>query len=75
VFGWSRILKFGVFAAVRRPKVRSGRTLGPIPNRFPLWCAVGVTTTVRILAIIYIAQAAAGIALGIVYAVWTMSRV
>jgi multidrug transporter EmrE-like cation transporter len=34
-----------------------------------------VTTTVRILAIIYIAQAAAGIALGIVYAVWTMSRV
>jgi hypothetical protein len=29
-------------------------------------------TTVRILAIVYVAQAAAGTALGIAYAVWLM---
>jgi multidrug transporter EmrE-like cation transporter len=31
-----------------------------------------VTAAARFLAVIYLAQAAAGIAIGIVYAVWTM---
>jgi multidrug transporter EmrE-like cation transporter len=58
--------------AAKTPNVTSARASGPIPIEFPLTCPSGVTTTIRILAIIYIAQAATGIVLGIVYAVWTM---
>jgi hypothetical protein len=68
VFGWIRILWFGVFASAKTRNVRGARASGPIP----LWCENGVTTTARILAIIYFTQAAVGIAFGIVYAVRTM---
>jgi hypothetical protein len=72
VFGWIWILWLGLFAPKKTPNVRSARASGPIPIEFPLRRPSGVTTTIRIFAIIYVAQAAAGIALGIVYAVWTM---
>ena len=72
MFGWIRILWFCVFAPAKTRNVRGAHASGPIPNKFPLWCANGVTTTARILAIIYFTQAAVGIAFGIVYAVRTM---
>ena len=72
MFGWIRILWFGVFAPAKMRNVRGARASGLIPNKIPFWGENGVTNTARLLAIIYFTQAAVGIAVGIVYAVRTM---